>query len=362
MKYLFFTNTPAHVHLYKHTIERLEDAGHEVLVLGRDYGCTEALLEYYDLPYRIYGACDTTKSSLFRELPGQYYTIAKLARAYDPDWIFGIGSYAAHAGALTRTPVTVVLDTEPTSLDHLLSRPFTSTFLTPEAFRKDLGANHYRFRGFKESAYLHPDTFEGDPSVRSALGVSPEEPYAIVRFNAWGSHHDIGEGGFTRSQRRQLLSRLAEDVTVFVSDEGGTADLDGLDVEPFSLHPARIHDALAEADLLVADTQTMVTEAALLATPAIRSNSFVGESDMGNFLELEANDLLYNCETFEDVLSQVNDLLERDSLQETWESRRNEYVEDMVNLTELLTDLARSKAGYEPTDTPAELAETEVLA
>ena len=40
MRYLFFNNTPAHVHLYKHAVAELERQGHDVLVLGRDYGCT----------------------------------------------------------------------------------------------------------------------------------------------------------------------------------------------------------------------------------------------------------------------------------------------------------------------------------
>ena len=39
--------------------------------------------------------------------------------------------------------------------------------------------------------------------------------------------------------------------------------------------------------MVVADTQTIVTEAAVLGTPAIRYNSFAGENDMGNFVELE---------------------------------------------------------------------------
>ncbi|MCU4741461.1 DUF354 domain-containing protein [Natronoglomus mannanivorans] len=362
MKYLFFTNTPAHVHLYKHTIDQLQAQGHDVLVLGREYGCTEALLEYHDLPYEIYGKCDTTKFSLFRELPKQYLNIFRITRRYDPDWVFGVGAYAAHAGAITGTPVTLVLDTEPTSIDHSISRPFVNTFLTPDAFQKDLGKNHYRFKGFKESAYLHPDVFEPTCDVREKLGVEQDEPYVIVRLNAFGSHHDVGKSGFTDDQRRRLLETLSTYATVFVSDEGGTFDFDDIDADPFDLHPARIHDALAEANLLVADTQTMVTEAALLGTPAIRSNSFVGESDMGNFVELEANDLICNCVEFEHVLDRARELLGRESIEEEWTRRRDEYVEatEMVDLTELLTELALTAARHEPAGSQVE--EREVFA
>ncbi|MEA5389539.1 hypothetical protein VB773_22160 [Haloarculaceae archaeon H-GB2-1] len=55
MRYLIFANTPAHVHLYRNVVPALEDRGHDVLILGRDYGCTKALLDYFELPYRIYG-------------------------------------------------------------------------------------------------------------------------------------------------------------------------------------------------------------------------------------------------------------------------------------------------------------------
>jgi predicted glycosyltransferase len=101
---------------------------------------------------------------------------------------------------------------------------------------------------------------------------------------------------------------------------------------------------LAEAELLVADTQTMVTEAALLGTPAIRSNSFVGEGDMGNFLELERQDLVFNIAEFDDVLEQAATLLETDGVKETWRARRDAFMAEKVNLTDLLVDLAHSKS------------------
>lgn len=338
MRYLFFTNTPAHVHLYRHAIEDLQEQGHDVLVLGRDYGCTRALLEYHDLPHEIYGKCETTKYSLFRELPQHYVQIFRRTRRYDPDLIFGVGSYAAHAGAMSRTPVVVVADSEPTTFDHIAARPFVDTFLTPHTFGKDLGANHYEFRGFKELAYLHPDVYDPDPTIRDRLGVGPDEEYAIVRFNAFGSHHDVGHSGFSPEKRRELVSALSEHVTVFVSDEGGNPAPGNS--RPFDLHPALLHDALAEASLLVADTQTMVTEAALLGTPAIRSNSFVGESDMGNFVELEREGLIHNLRDFDDVLSQALVVLADDSAKERLRKRRDEYLSDKVNLTDVIVDVA----------------------
>ena len=342
MRYVFFTNTPAHVHLYKHAVDRLERAGHSVLVLGRDYGCTEALLAYYDLPYEIYGACEATKSSLLARLPRHYFNAVRAVRRFDPDLLFGMGGYAAHAGFLTRTPVVLILDSEPTSLDHAVSRPFARAILTPHAFRKDLGANHYEFTGFKETAYLHPDVFEPRDDIRSALGVGPEEPYVLARFNAFGSHHDIGEGGFTPAQRRAFVAELSDHATVFVSDESGSFPFEESPGHPFDLHPALLHDALAEAALLVADAQTTVTEAALLGTPAVRSNSWVGEDDMGNFRELADRELVYNIADFDTVRETAVDLVTDPTAKQRWRRRRREYMMEQVDLTALIVDIAEN--------------------
>ena len=336
MRFVFFTNTPAHAHLYKHAVERLVAAGHDVLVLARDYGCTVALLDRYDLPYRVYGACGTTKWSVFRNLPGHYARIVPAVRSFDPDMIFGVGAYAAHAGFVNRTPVVLVLDSEPTSLDHALSRPFVTAFLTPHAFRKRLGENHYQFRGFCETAYLHPDVFRPDPEIRTSLGLDSDEPFVLLRFNAFGSHHDVGQSGFTPAQRRRLVETFAEHATVFVSDEGDTLELASLPARPFDAHPALLHDALSAARLVVADTQTVCTEAALLGTPVIRSNSFVGDDDMGNFLELERQDLVVNASEFDEVKETGLEILRDETAGAEWRRRRDEYVGGLVNLTDVI--------------------------
>ena len=341
MRYLFFANTPAHVHLYKHAATTLAEEGHDVLVLARDYGCTVALAERYDLPFEVYGKCETTLGSLAMNLPPQVTRVLRRARAFDPDLIFGIGAYATMAGLATGTPPVLVLDSEPTGLDHAVSRPFARAILTPAAFRKSLGDDHYVFRGFKESAYLHPDRFSPSGDVRERLGLDPDDRFAIVRFNAFGSSHDVGHGGFSPDERRRLVETLADHATVLVSDEAGDLEFSGLPARPFDLHPADIHDALWAADLLVADTQTMVTEAALLGTPAVRSNSFVGEDDMGNFLELERRDLVRNCATFEEARETAEGLVADPEAKTRWRRRRDRYVADQVDLTAVLLSVAR---------------------
>ncbi|OIB57847.1 DUF354 domain-containing protein [Natrialba sp. SSL1] len=358
MKFLFFTNTPAHVHLYKHAVRDLRARGHDVRILAREYTCTVDLLEWHDLPYEVYGACGTTKGSLVSRLPAHYVRAIRLARRFDPDLIFGMGGYAAHTGAVLRTPTVLLIDSEPAAFDHAISTPFARTVLTPNTFRKDLGEHHYVFEGLKECAYLHPNVYEPNPDVRDALDLGADEPFALLRLNAFGSQHDVGKRGITGTERRQIIEQLAEEATVLVSDEGDTANLEGLPARSFDLHPALLHDALSAADLLVADTQTMVTEAALLGTPAIRSNSFVGEDDMGNFVELEKRGLIRNVASPDGICDEIEALLgdgatgdgaggADTTVDDPHQRRRDEFLADTVPLSDLIVDVALAEGAVD---------------
>lgn len=354
MRYLLFTNTPAHVHLYKNLVEELQASGHDVLVLGRAYGCTEALLSYYDLPYEIYGGQAPSFASLVANVPRQFGTILRRVRRYDPDVIFGRGSYAAFAGTVSRTRTVLVIDSTPVNVGPLLSSRFVQRVLTPAAYGRSLGPHHERFEGLKECAYLHPEVFRPDPSVREDLGVG-DEPYAVVRCNAYDSIHDLGLGGGS-DERVRLLERLSEHVTVFVSDESDSLDLSTVPARPLDVHPARIHDVLAGARLVVTDTGTMATEASLLGTPAIR---FVDadEPSMGEFEELAAEDLLVQHTDLDDVLADAVRLLSTEEAQRSWRDRRDRYMATKPNLTRVLRrvaeggDVAPSTPESEPVTT-----------
>ncbi|ELY48939.1 DUF354 domain-containing protein [Natronolimnohabitans innermongolicus] len=349
MKILVFANTPAHVHLYRHVVDRLEAAGHDVLVLTREYACTTDLLDFFEMSYRVYGSHGTDRYSRLRfgrELGGQVVTIAREARRFDPDVVFGRGPYAAYAGTLTRSPVVLVLDDEPGDFNHTVSRPFADCILSPEVTRRDLGDAHYTFEGFKECAYLHPDVFDPDPTVRDRLDVDADEPYAVVRFNALDALHDTDLEGFDPAQRRDLIERVSEHATVFVSDESGRMSIDELPAREYDLHPALIHDAMAEADLVVADTGTMINEAALLGTPAVR---YRGSDDYeyGEFRELEQAGLAEQFAEYDSLRRRVVDLLEADGVTDRWQQRRRAYVSELVNLADLLVEVAESRGSVE---------------
>lgn len=338
MRVGIFTNTPAHVHLYRNAIAELQDRGHEIVVFARDDGCAVDLLEYFEIDYYQYASRDTTKRNLFLKLPSHLRNIYRIVQKEDLDLVFGMGIYSAFAGAVSRTPAISVTDSEPMASRHVATSPFVKAFLTPATFTRNLGKKHYTFNGFKETAYLHPDVYTSTGTIREELDVG-DDPFVLVRFNAFNGHHDVGRRGFTAAQKEELIARLSEHATVFVSDETGMLDFDQNAARPYDAHPALMHEALAETELLIADTQTMITEAALLGTPAIRSNSFVGDEDMGNFKELERTGLVYNFSEFDPVVSTAEELLARSDTKEVWEQKRTEFLSGKCNLTALIVDI-----------------------
>jgi len=86
--------------------------------------------------------------------------------------------------------------------------------------------------------------------------------------------HDVGEDGLSDELRRSVVERLRARGRVFATFEGVTPP--EYEALRFPLGPERLHDALAFADLLVGDSQTMAAEAAVLGTPSLRVSSWTG--------------------------------------------------------------------------------------
>ncbi len=189
----------------------------------------------------------------------------------------------ALVGAALRTPSVCFTDCEPMAVQNSVLSRFGTCVVTPECFLRDLGPRHVRMPGYKELAYLHPNHFSPDASVREELGVKAEEPYAVVRFSSFRAGHDLTRRSFTVAQRREMVDRMEKHLKVFVSSEGRPDDAFTGKLLP--THPSRIHHALSFARFLVTDTGTMATEAAMLGTPAVMHGSAVRQ--FGNFCELQ---------------------------------------------------------------------------
>lgn len=337
MRIAAFANTPAQIHFFKNIIKELIRRGHQVWLLVRDYGETIAVANELKLDYFVYSKSPASKVGKLLSLPYDLVKAYKILWKFEPDMIVGGGVYDAFTSFFLGANCIEFADSEPSvnplhSLEIKLYMPFVDAVITPTSFRQNLGKKHLRIKSFKELAYLHPNYYKPNDDIFDLLGIKKGENYAILRFNAFDAVHDTGIKGFADENKIELVKELEKYAKVFISSETGIPD--EIKDRVARIPKSRIHDALYYAKLLVADTQTMATEAALLGSPAVRCNRFVGKNDMGNFVELE-NDygLIFNYNTSDSVVKKAVELIQRSKLKEDWKEKQEKLLKDKIDVT-----------------------------
>jgi predicted glycosyltransferase len=312
--------------------------GHTLKILARDYGSTLMLLDKYGLKYEVYikPSKNLRRLGTFQIFP-YVFNEYRLARRFHPDLVVGIGPDEPLFAFFLHKPCLLFNDSEPMPLQHFINKTFARAIITPDCFAKDLGKKQIRFSGYKELAYLHPEYFKPDPAILLELHVSRNEKYVILRFNIFDAVHDIGKYGFSVSDQIKLVEELEKYARVFISPERALPVQLERYILPISSE--KIHHALYYSQLLVTDTQTMATEAAILGTPVVRCNNFVGPHDMGNFVELEKKyELIYSFQNSEQAIRRAVELIKQPDLKKEWEIKRQRLLKEKIDVTRFMVD------------------------
>ncbi len=337
MRIHFDVTHPAHVHTFRNCIQILRSRGEEVLVTARPKEVTQSLLEAHEIPYRTVGRHGLGRPAKAKEGLNRIMVLLQILRRFRPDVMVGVHNpYVATTSALLGVPSAIFIDSEPVAYDRWITHPFASWMVTPRRFGLDLGNRQIRVDSFKELAYLHPSHFAPNAQVLEDLSVAREQRYFLLRFSAFHADHDRGHHGFSLRHKIELVNHLKQHGRVYISSEAPLPP--SLASYESSLPPHRFHDALAFASLLVTDSQTTATEAAILGTPAVRFNSLVGL--MSNFEELENRyGLLYSVRDPRDALALATELAGRENIKEEWAEKRQSLLREKVDLTEFFLDL-----------------------
>ena len=332
-----FVNTPAQVHFFRNISKQLEKRGHEVYILFRDYGETKNLIKELKLPAYLYSSSPDSKIGKILMLPVGVRRAAGYLRDNRVDLITGCGVYDAYTSFLLRKPAIIFTDSEPManrlsfSIQFKLYLPFVNAVITPSSFREDLGEKHIRVNSFKELAYLHPNYFTPSDDIYDLLGIGKQEEFAILRFNAFDAVHDVGISGFSNEDKIRLVKELEKYVTVFISSEAGVPY--EIKNRVMKIPKSRIHDALYYAKLLVADTGTMVTEAACLGTPAIR----IRTHNVGVFAELDKKYRLISEVTDPNhAIQEAGQLIQEPNLKNDWRKKKERLLADKIDITQFM--------------------------
>ena len=336
MNYIFELNHPKHYYQFKFIMSILQERGHTIKVLARDKDVLLRVLEEERVPYEVFGAHkDSIIGKLFSSF-SIYRHYKRIAKVFHPDVIVSKASlYGVLVAKSLRCKSYIFPDSEVVALTNKVVAPLATSIITPEPFALDYGTKHQKIKGLFEDCYLSPEVLSIDDKFPEKQGL--KRPYAILRFVGWSANHDVNNNGFTLDEKVTLAESIAKFMTVYVSSEKELPD--ALSRFKLSTPAAQIHNVLANADLYVGDSQTMATEAALLGTPAIRSNSFVGENDMSNFKMLESKyGLLLNIRDFNSVLNTAVDFAQK-SRKAEWQRKRADYYASVGNANEYIAYL-----------------------
>ncbi len=344
MRIAFVVHTPGQANFWQHQIMMMKDRGHAVAIVAREDGLTCDLLSRSGLEVNVYGKASTTRQGKLAQLPLHTTKCLSILRKLRPDIILGFGLAEAYSSFVLQKPLIVFEDSEPNpmwGLERAQWKRIAKAIITPDGFALDFGKKHVRVRGYKELAYLHPDLFRPDPTIIDKLGVKSGEKYVIIRLNNFDAVHDIGQHGFSISDQLRLVSELGKYARVFVSPEGRI--IEELKSSILPIPRALIHHALYYAELLVSDTQTMTTEAAVLGTPAVRSNSWVGPRDMSNFVELENTyGLIYSFQKAESAIQKALQLIEQPDLKTQWARKRDRLLADKCDVAQFMVEFVEN--------------------
>lgn len=317
---------PKHVHFFRPLITRWLRRGDAVFIVTRDKDITHQLLDTYGFPY----VCISKQERSYRlagELVKRWYRILDQLLEFSPDITLSVGGIStAMPAKLLGIPNIILTDTETASLSNALAFPFADRILTPAWYRKEIGPQQVRYRGFHEWSYLHPAEFTPDPQIVWAEGINPEEPYALVRLVRWDAVHDLGETGLGEFATVELVKRLADRMRVYISSETALPE----PLQPFlaTFNVSRIHHILAYARLLVGESPSMGTEAALLGVPSVIISSWAGRC--GNMQVLEQQyGLMRVYQHHQEALEAVFELADRGWLFEAFQAKRTVLVRDL---------------------------------
>lgn len=331
VKYLVTIQHPAQAQFYRHPVTELRDRGHDVRVLVRDKDVTTDLLDAFDIPHRVLARSPNSVGGLPLMQLRYEYRLFREALRFRPHVMTSVGGLEiSHVAPLVGARSVAFDDSEWTP-SRRITLPSLDAVWTPRAFAADRGTHQRYYDGYHELSYLHPDRFEPDPDRLRAAGVDPDDRYFVLRFVAWNAHHDVGQAGFSPAAKRRLVGELERLGNVYVSTEADVPD----EFEQYRLPvpPHLLQDLLYYADLYVGDSQTMATEAAILGTPAVRSNSFAGEGDMSNFVELEEEyGLLHSIPDEDAAVDRALELAADSSSKTEWRRRREALLADKIDV------------------------------
>jgi predicted glycosyltransferase len=330
MKILIDIGHPAHVHYYKNFAWEMQKKGHKVFFTTVEKEFEPYLLEKFGFNFKKIRKHRKGLAGKIMELILSDFRLLFYSFKIKPDMFLGAGSIsAAHVAFLLGKPFIQLEDTG--NMEQIrLYRPFTTLILTPDVLQKNLGKKQFRYKGYQEICYLHPDYYKPDHEIYKYLGIPEESKFALLRFVSWNASHDKGQKGISYETKRKIVDLLEKHMHVFISSESDLPD----EFQRFKIRimPHQMHDVLYYADIFIGEGATMASEAGLLGTPSFYINSI----KICYNLDQESYGTVFNFNIDDGVIEKVKVILKINNVKSEWKLKSEKIFQDKINVTAFL--------------------------
>jgi predicted glycosyltransferase len=332
-------NHPAHVYFFKNIYRSLVNDGNEVMIVAGDKEISIELLNKFQIPYYLLGKVPKGIISKLFYLIRTELTLLFLSLKFKPDLFLSIaGIRDSHIAFLLRKKSFVFDDTEHSTKEILLYKPFATKIFTPDCFLDDLGPKQVRYAGYHELAYLHPNRFTPNPEVLKEIGLTENDKFFVVRFVSWQATHDVGHKGLSIEDKRKLIETLKPHGKIIISSEKELP----AEFEEYRMRvdPTKMHDLLYYATMYIGEGATMASEAACLGTYSV----FINPLEMGSINEQrDKYKLIYQSMEIDKIIKHILSINLSEIKSES-RKRTQQLLNNKIDVTDWMIDLINTYA------------------
>jgi predicted glycosyltransferase len=336
---LFDIGHPAHFHLFKHFIHHLHRRGIPCTITTRDKDVTNVLVDHEGFAFTSLSTPRNSLPGMFWEMMARDWSIYRLHRQRRFTHAFGTSVSIAHLSAIgdVKSYNFCEDDDSVIPLQAHLIYPFTTKIVVPCCVKYTRWkTKRIVVPSYHELAYLHPDNFVPRRAVVESYGLVPGK-YAIIRLSALKAHHDLGIQGISITLLNDIKSLFSR---------YGFAIVESSELKrEYRIQPWDLHHVIANAKMIVSDSQTMAAEAMVLGVPSVRINTFVGKISCTDELE-NAHGLGfgYYPSSEKAVLSRIEKLLRDEASDRIWSDKRARMLSRKIDLSRWMIEFFTQEA------------------
>ncbi len=344
-KIAFVLGHPAHYHYYKNIINKLIERKNNVRIFYVSKDVLSGLVQSqnWDAVNFFPESRRSVKKNSFLSLIGiaikSEYRLYNLIKSFNPKLILGTDVTIAHIGRLLDIKTFIVNEDDTSATpENYLFYPFATKVILPECCDKGMWLNkRISFNGYQELAYLHPKYFQADSKRIRAYNLENKK-YFIIRLVDLSASHDFGKKGINSNLLDKIIAKCEAYGEVYIINESSINEKYKSKI--LRIDPSDILHVLAFSELVISDSQTITAESAILGTPTLRYNDFVGK--LGYLDEIENYyGLGFGVKTSSpyELIEKLNFILSRKNLKDKWKRKKERLIKDKIDVCQFLLKL-----------------------